>query len=111
MQLLLDAMTKKDSHQARFCAVYWANRLFAFNDVRARYVCLLAVADTKIEVREEAERGLARLADFTLILSLRALSLLTPLFRVSSPFWPLSSPPSPPSSRVPRPPSSRASTA
>ena len=57
MQLLLDAMTKKDSHQARFCAVYWANRLFAFNDVRARYVCLLAVADTKIEVREEAERG------------------------------------------------------
>lgn len=57
MKLLLGAMEKTDSHQARFCAVYWANRLFAFSDVRARYVCLLAVADGKIEVREEAERG------------------------------------------------------
>jgi len=54
--LLLSAMSKKDAHQARFCAVYWANRLFTFSDVRARYVCLLAVADPKIEVREEADR-------------------------------------------------------
>ena len=33
-------------------------RLFAFSDVRARYISLLAVADAKIEVREEAALGL-----------------------------------------------------
>jgi proteasome component ECM29 len=58
MSLLLEAIQNKDAHQARFCSVYWANRLFPFSDVNARYVCLTAVADPKIEVREEAERGL-----------------------------------------------------
>ena len=46
------------AHQPRFCAVYWANRLFAFRDVRARYVCLLAIGDPKTEVRDEARKGL-----------------------------------------------------
>ena len=38
MALLLTSIDSP-AHQPRFCAVYWANRLFAFHDVRARYVC------------------------------------------------------------------------
>jgi len=76
--LLLDAScgAKKHSHQARFCAVYWANRLFPFSDVRARYVCLLAVADPKIEVREEAERGLVKISERAPAAAAQAASLI-----------------------------------
>jgi len=57
MGLLLSSI-ESPAHQPRFCAVYWANRLFAFRDVRARYVCLLAIGDPKTEVRDEARKGL-----------------------------------------------------
>eukprot|EP00290_Baffinella_frigidus_P000916 CAMPEP_0180180642 /NCGR_PEP_ID=MMETSP0986-20121125/39695_1 /TAXON_ID=697907 /ORGANISM="non described non described, Strain CCMP2293" /LENGTH=850 /DNA_ID=CAMNT_0022133865 /DNA_START=25 /DNA_END=2573 /DNA_ORIENTATION=- len=58
LMALLQTSIDSPAHQPRFCAVYWANRLFAFHDVRARYVCLLAVADAKTEVRDEAKAGL-----------------------------------------------------
>ena len=45
--LLLDAITTKTSSGVRFCAVQWAVRLFPFSDAAARYICMLAAADTK----------------------------------------------------------------
>jgi hypothetical protein len=37
-------------------SIYYANRLFKFNSIPARYLCLLAVDDNKLEVKEEASR-------------------------------------------------------
>jgi hypothetical protein len=34
----------------RMCAVQWANRLHPFSHVEARWICVLAAADTKLEV-------------------------------------------------------------
>lgn len=47
IMLLLDSVAQ-EAHQSRFCAVYWANRLFPFSEARARYICILAVADKKV---------------------------------------------------------------
>jgi len=47
MNLLIEAVTQ-NSHQARFCAVYWANRLFPFSEPRARHINLLAIDDKKV---------------------------------------------------------------
>ncbi|KAJ3334655.1 hypothetical protein HDU91_002616 [Kappamyces sp. JEL0680] len=56
--ILLDNIDK-DTVQARFSAVRYANRIFPFSDPFARYICLLAVADAKLEVQEEGLKGLA----------------------------------------------------
>ncbi|KAF9342618.1 hypothetical protein BGX26_007180, partial [Mortierella sp. AD094] len=55
---IIEANTNKDEHQARFCAVKYANALFPFSDISSKYVCLMTVADEKLEIREEAKRGL-----------------------------------------------------
>ncbi|KAF9112407.1 hypothetical protein BGX27_003449 [Mortierella sp. AM989] len=55
---IIEANTNKDEHQARFCAVKFANALFPFSDISSKYVCLMTIADTKLEIREEAKRGL-----------------------------------------------------
>ncbi|KAL6762246.1 proteasome stabiliser-domain-containing protein [Haematococcus lacustris] len=75
-ELLLTSITSpKDA--VRLCAVQWANRLFPFNTVQARWLCVLAAGDSKLEVREEAARGL-RLSPATLL----------PLAPVSAPHAP-----------------------
>ena len=56
--LLLDAITTQTSSGVRLCAAQWAVRLFPFSDAAARYICILAAADTKIEVREAGVNGL-----------------------------------------------------
>ncbi|KAF9207217.1 hypothetical protein BGZ49_000941 [Haplosporangium sp. Z 27] len=56
---IIEANTNKDEHQARFCAVKYANALFPFSDIFSKYVCLMTVADEKLEIREEAKRGLS----------------------------------------------------
>jgi hypothetical protein len=56
MVLLLENVSLA-AHQARFCAVHWANKLFPLHEARARYICLLAVDDAKVEVRQEARAG------------------------------------------------------
>ncbi|KXZ47234.1 hypothetical protein GPECTOR_37g240 [Gonium pectorale] len=43
----------------RLAAVQWACRLFPFQHVPARWVCVLAAGDARHDVREEAARGLA----------------------------------------------------
>jgi proteasome component ECM29 len=45
-------MVLQNEHQARFTAVYYANRIFPFSHAPARYICLLAAADLKSEVHE-----------------------------------------------------------
>ncbi|KAI8851221.1 armadillo-type protein [Chytridium lagenaria] len=44
--------------QARLVAVKYARALFPFSHALSRYVCIVASADPKIEVREEGRRGL-----------------------------------------------------
>ncbi|CAB4480178.1 ARM repeat-containing protein [Rhizophagus irregularis] len=56
---ILEENIDKPGHQARFCAVKYAVSLFPFSHVLSRYICLLASADEKLEVREMASRGLA----------------------------------------------------
>jgi hypothetical protein len=56
--LLLDGITTQTSSGVRFCAVQWATRLFPFSDATARYICMLAAADKKIEIREAGLNGL-----------------------------------------------------
>ena len=45
-------------HQARYAAIRYNNAIFPFTYPLARYICLLAAGDTKLEVRDEARRGL-----------------------------------------------------
>ena len=46
------------SEGVRLCSTQWATRLFPFADVEARYICVLAAADKKLEVREAGLNGL-----------------------------------------------------
>ncbi|KAF9401765.1 hypothetical protein BGX21_000669 [Mortierella sp. AD011] len=55
---IIEANMNKEEHQARFCAVKYANALFQFSDISSKYICLMTVADEKLEIREEAKRGL-----------------------------------------------------
>ena len=57
-QLLLGSISSPQE-ASRLCAVQWANRLFPFSHVPARYICAMAAGDPKLEVREEGQAGLA----------------------------------------------------
>ncbi|CAG8524233.1 10813_t:CDS:10, partial [Cetraspora pellucida] len=56
---ILEENVSKPLHQARYCAVKYAVSLFPFSNIPSRYICLLASADEKLEIREMALRGLA----------------------------------------------------
>ena len=56
-QLLLGSITSPQE-ASRLCAAQWANRLFPFEHVPARYICALAAGDIKLEIREEGQSGL-----------------------------------------------------
>ncbi|KAL6070848.1 proteasome component M29, variant 2 [Balamuthia mandrillaris] len=55
--LLLEIAQKGGDH-SRYTAVQYANRLFPFNHITSRFIDLLAVSDSKLEVREEGHHGL-----------------------------------------------------
>ncbi|KAJ3045279.1 hypothetical protein HDV00_011151 [Rhizophlyctis rosea] len=55
--VLLDNIGKVE-HQARYAAIRYNNAIFPFTYPLARYICLLAAGDAKLEVRDEARRGL-----------------------------------------------------
>ncbi|CAG8534937.1 9628_t:CDS:10 [Funneliformis mosseae] len=59
IESILEENIDKPEHQARYCAVKYAISLFPFSHILSRYICLLASADEKLEVREMASRGLA----------------------------------------------------
>ena len=56
-QLLLGSISSPQE-ASRLCAAQWANRLFPFQHVPARYICTLAAGDIKLEIREEGQSGL-----------------------------------------------------
>ncbi|GJJ74422.1 proteasome component ECM29 [Entomortierella parvispora] len=55
---MIEHNMNKDEHQARYCAVKYATGLFDFSDIASKYICLMTIADEKLEIREEAKRGL-----------------------------------------------------
>ncbi|CAO3572429.1 unnamed protein product [Mortierella alpina] len=55
---IIENNINKEEHQARFCAVKYATSLFPFSDVTSKYICLMTVTDSKLEIREEAKIGL-----------------------------------------------------
>lgn len=57
--LLLEAVAAEEE-AARLCAAQWAQRLFAFDHVPARYICAVAAGDVKLEVREAGLAGLRK---------------------------------------------------
>eukprot|EP00873_Tetraselmis_striata_P043262 jgi/Tetstr1/463526/TSEL_008405.t1 len=57
--LLLQSI-KSAQEPTRLCAVQWAVKLYSFNHIASRYVCMLAAGDFKLEVREEGLQGLKK---------------------------------------------------
>jgi proteasome component ECM29 len=55
--LLNEAILMHDGN-ARYVAVKYARGLFPFCSVEARFICMLAASDSKLEIREEAINGL-----------------------------------------------------
>ncbi|KAK9810293.1 hypothetical protein WJX72_008148 [[Myrmecia] bisecta] len=55
--LLLDSIASPQE-ASRLCAVQWAVRLFPFDHLPARYICILGAGDHKLEIREGALKGL-----------------------------------------------------
>ncbi|CAM6125657.1 unnamed protein product [Calypogeia fissa] len=59
----LEALLLKHVHavesEARFCAVSWATKWNTFSHVPSRYICMIGAADTKLDIREMAQQGLA----------------------------------------------------
>ncbi|GAN03092.1 proteasome-associated protein ECM29 homolog [Mucor ambiguus] len=58
-QIILKAVQKSDSY-SRYMALKYANAIYPFSNVFARYVCLLGSSNSvvKLDVKEEARRGL-----------------------------------------------------
>ncbi|XP_031556184.1 proteasome adapter and scaffold protein ECM29-like [Actinia tenebrosa] len=63
IEALILSNVEKDTHQARLVAVQFANTVFLPTHIPSRYVCMLAVADVKDDVRDEAKRGLRLIKD------------------------------------------------
>ena len=56
-EILLKNIDKAE-HHARYCAVKYATTIYPFSNPFARYLCLLGASDQKLEIREEALKGL-----------------------------------------------------
>ncbi|XP_057515552.1 uncharacterized protein LOC130797079 [Amaranthus tricolor] len=56
-QLLLDN-SQVDKSEVRFCAVRWATSLFDLQHCPSRFLCMIAVEDPKLDIREMAIQGL-----------------------------------------------------
>jgi len=55
---LIDDSAKSEQESVRLAALHWAITLFDFDDCRARYLCIRACADSRIQVAELASQGL-----------------------------------------------------
>ena len=56
-QMLLENV-ESSSYLARLCAVRWASLLFKFDSYFRHFICVKAVGDQRLQVQEEALRGL-----------------------------------------------------
>ncbi|PIN26135.1 hypothetical protein CDL12_01113 [Handroanthus impetiginosus] len=58
VELLLLQNSQVEQGEVRFCAVRWATSLFDLKHCPSRFICMLAAADSKLDIREMALEGL-----------------------------------------------------
>ncbi|XP_073141185.1 uncharacterized protein [Henckelia pumila] len=58
VELLLLQNSQVEQSEVRFCAVRWATSLFDLKHCPSKYICILASADSKMDIREMALEGL-----------------------------------------------------
>ncbi|XP_057441454.1 uncharacterized protein LOC130733331 isoform X2 [Lotus japonicus] len=61
LETLLLKNSQVEEREVRFCAVRWATSLFDFQHCPSRFICMLGVADSKLDIREMALEGLGLL--------------------------------------------------
>ncbi|XP_061372568.1 uncharacterized protein LOC133315038 [Gastrolobium bilobum] len=61
LETLLLKNCQMEESEVRFCAVRWATSLFDFQHCPSRFICMLAAADSKLDIREMALEGLCLL--------------------------------------------------
>ncbi|XP_078435505.1 ARM repeat superfamily protein isoform X2 [Wolffia australiana] len=59
IETLLLENCQSDEGEVRFCAVQWAKSLFSLQHCPTRFICMLAAADPKMDIREMAIGGLS----------------------------------------------------
>lgn len=82
IEALILNYVQQETHQARLVAVQFANAVFPRTHIPSRYVCMLAVADIKDDVKEEAKKGLraTQVIDKTLTDCDKTKDILLPTF-------------------------------
>ncbi|GMH13042.1 hypothetical protein Nepgr_014883 [Nepenthes gracilis] len=58
VEKLLLINSQEDQREVRFCAVRWATTLFDLNHCPSRFLCMVAAADPRLDIREIAIGGL-----------------------------------------------------
>eukprot|EP00164_Ancoracysta_twista_P003195 GFYU01004259.1.p1 GENE.GFYU01004259.1~~GFYU01004259.1.p1 ORF type:complete len:1682 (-),score=543.81 GFYU01004259.1:8-5053(-) len=55
---LMQKYAASEQNHVRLAAIQWVNKLFAFDHVESRWMCIKASNDTRLDVKEEANKGL-----------------------------------------------------
>ncbi|XP_028798613.1 proteasome adapter and scaffold protein ECM29 [Neltuma alba] len=63
LEALLLKNSQVEESEVRYCSIRWATSLFDFQHCPSRFICILAVADAKLDIREIALEGLRLLKD------------------------------------------------
>ncbi|XP_050238689.1 uncharacterized protein LOC126688135 isoform X2 [Mercurialis annua] len=58
LETLLLNNSQVEQNEVRFCAVRWATSLFDLQHCPSRFICMLAVGDSRLDIREMAFEGL-----------------------------------------------------
>eukprot|EP00257_Ricinus_communis_P019881 XP_015578984.1 proteasome adapter and scaffold protein ECM29 [Ricinus communis] len=58
LEILLLNNSQVEQNEVRFCAVRWATSLYDLQHCPSRFICMLAVADSRLDIREMAFEGL-----------------------------------------------------
>ncbi|KAI9114257.1 hypothetical protein K1719_014907 [Acacia pycnantha] len=61
LEALLLKNSQVEENEVRYCSIRWATSLFDFQHCPSRFICMLAVADMKLDIREVALEGLGLL--------------------------------------------------
>ncbi|XP_027329154.1 proteasome adapter and scaffold protein ECM29 [Abrus precatorius] len=71
LETLLLKNSQVEESEVRFCAVRWATSLFDLQHCPSRFICMLGVADVKLDIREMALEGLCLLKSESQIVGLK----------------------------------------
>ncbi|KAJ9146595.1 hypothetical protein P3X46_028837 [Hevea brasiliensis] len=63
LEALLLNNSQVEQNEVRFCAVRWATSLFDLQHCPSRFICMLAAADSRLDIREMALEGLFPVKD------------------------------------------------